>query len=568
MGGPASAGPAGPVILVAHDDEERRSVLASRLNRRFGADYDVRAEPSSAAGLSVLSRLAEDGRDVCLVIAGQHAEHTDGAGFLAASHGLHPAAKRALLVGRGEWRSGHPAVRAMLLGQIDGYLFDPWQPEERWLYLPVSELLVDWAQTQAPLFEAFHVVGDQWEARSHEIRDALGRVGVPFGFSSPDSEQGRRMLREHGQDGERLPVVVPGAPGSAAVVQPDVAELASMLGLPTGFATEACDVAIVGAGPAGLAAAVYAASEGLRTVVIDMSLPGGQAGTSSLIRNYLGFPRGISGENLANRAAEQAWLFGADLVLGRPATGLRTEAARHVVQVGDDEVVARAVIIACGVDWRRLGVPALEELRGAGVFYGAAGAEAVAVAGEDVFVVGAGNSAGQAAVHLARWASTVTILVRGPALAASMSDYLITVIEQIPAITVRLHTEIIDGRGDERLEEVELRDRRSGATEVVPAAAVFVMIGAQPRTDWLGDTVRRDEQGYVVTGHDLLAGGVPLPEWPLVRPPWLLETSTPGVFAVGDVRHGSIKRVATAVGTGSMAVQLIHQYLSEPHAPA
>jgi thioredoxin reductase (NADPH) len=558
---------AGPVILVVNEDDDRRALLASHLYRRFGADYDVRAEPSSTAGLSVLSRLAEDGRDVCLVIAGQHVKHPDGAGFLAESHGLHPAAKRVLVVGRGDWRSGHPAVRAMLLGQIDGYLFDPWQPEERWLYLPVSELLVDWAQTQAPLFEAFHVVGEQWEAGSHEIRDALGRVGVPFGFSPADSEQGRRMLREHGQDGDRLPMVVPGAPGSAAVVQPSAAELATMLGLPTGFAAETCDVAIVGAGPAGLAAAVYAASEGLRTVVIELALPGGQAGTSSLIRNYLGFPRGISGENLANRAAEQAWLFGVDLVLGRPATGLRSEAGRHVVRVDDDEIAARAVVIACGVDWRRLDVPALEELRGAGVFYGAAGAEAAALAGEDVFVVGAGNSAGQAAVHLARWASTVTILVRGAALAASMSDYLITEIEQIPAITVRLHTEIIEGRGHGRLEAVELRDRRSGATETVPAAAVFVMIGAQPRTNWLNDAVRRDEQGYVITGHDLLAGGAPPPDWPLVRPPWLLETSAPGVFAVGDVRHGSIKRVATAVGTGSMAVQLVHQYLSEADAP-
>ena len=563
-----------PVVLVVHEDESRRTALGALLDRRFGADYEVLTEPSSAAGLAVLSALADDARDVALVIAGQQVQDADGPGFLAAAHAVHPSPRRVLLVPRGAWRSGHPAVRAMLLGQIDGYLFDPWGPEERWLYLPVSELLADWTQTRPPSFEAFHVVGERWDTRSHRIRDALARGGIPFGFSAAESEPGRRLLREHGQDGSRLPVVVPLAPGSAAIVAPSTAEIAGMLGFPIHITSATCDVAVVGAGPAGLAAAVSAASEGLQTVVIDSEVPGGQAGTSSLIRNYLGFPRGLSGENLANRALEQAWFFGADVVLARPATALRTGSGRHVLRVGNDrdaeEIAARAVVIACGVDWRLLEVPALDELRGAGVFYGAAGAEAAALAGEDVFVVGAGNSAGQAAVHLARWAATVTLLVRGAGLAASMSDYLITEIEQIPTISVRLHTEVVDGRGSGRLEELVLCDRRSGVTATVAAAAVFIMIGAEPRTEWLGDSVRRDEQGYVVTGNDLLVDGAPPPEWPHTRPPRLLETSTPGVYAVGDVRHGSIKRVASAVGTGSMAVQLIHTYLAEadPRIPA
>lgn len=553
------------VIVVVHGDEGRRELLVTHLRRRYGVDYEVLSEASSVDGLSTLRRLAEDGRDVALVIAGQLLRDSDGPGFLAAVRDVHAVARRVLVVPRGEWRADHPAVRAMLLGRIEGYVFDPWwrPDEERWLYLPIGELLADYAAQVPPSAKAFHLVGEQWEARSHQLRDALGRAGIPFGFSASDSDDGRRILREYGQDGTRLPVVITQGPSSSAIVQPTAGDVAEMLGFATSFASPTCDVAIVGAGPAGLAAAVYAASEGLRTVVIEPGMPGGQAGTSSLIRNYLGFPRGLSGENLANRAVEQAWFFGAELVLSRSATGLGRSAEGHVVQVGDDEVLARAVVIACGVEWRRLGVPALEELHGAGVFYGAAGAEAVALAGEDVFVVGAGNSAGQAAVHLSRWASTVTMLVRGSALAASMSDYLITEIEQIQNITVRLHTEITDGRGHGRLEELDLRDRRSGAIETVPAAALFVMIGAEPCTAWLGDAVRCDEQGYIVTGHDLLIDGMPPPTWPRTRPPHMLETSSPGVFAAGDVRHGSIKRVASAVGTGSMAVQLVHEYLSE-----
>jgi thioredoxin reductase (NADPH) len=347
-------------------------------------------------------------------------------------------------------------------------------------------------------------------------------------------------------------------------VDPSNAELAEALGFGTRPGAGAYDLVIVGAGPAGLAAAVYAASEGLRTLVVEPQVVGGQAGTSALIRNYLGFPRGISGNDLANRALEQAWLFGANLVLAEQATGLRSRGPDRLVRLSDgSEVTARAVVIASGVSWRRLGVPHLEALVGAGVFYGAARAEARAMQGQDVFVVGAGNSAGQASVELAKHAASVTILVRDGALGQSMSDYLVQEIEHAPNIAVRLHTEVVDGHGDRRLERLVLRDRRSGVTEDVPAAALFVMIGAEPRTEWLAGSVERDDRGYILTGHDLLRAGKPPAGWPRLRPPLLLETSIPGVFAAGDVRYRSVKRVASAVGEGAVAVQLVHDYLKE-----
>jgi thioredoxin reductase (NADPH) len=345
----------------------------------------------------------------------------------------------------------------------------------------------------------------------------------------------------------------------SVLVGPSHEDLMATLGFRPTLDARTCDVAIIGGGPAGLAAAVYAASEGLATVVIEPDLPGGQAGTSSLIRNYLGFPRGLSGDDLTNRAIDQAWLFGAQFTLGQ-AEGLTVRGARRVVHTKDGGLIeARAVVIATGVTWRRLGVPALEALVGAGVFYGAAGAEARAMAGRDVFVVGAGNSAGQAAIHLARYAASVTMVVRGPDLSASMSSYLVTEIGKTVNICVRPDTEVIDGKGRCGLESLTLRHRASAVTDVVPASGLFVMIGAEPRTGWLKGTVEREERGFILTGRDL-AGRLP-DGWPDGRPPLLLETSVPGVFAAGDVRHRSVKRVASAVGEGATAIQLIHEYL-------
>ena len=346
------------------------------------------------------------------------------------------------------------------------------------------------------------------------------------------------------------------------LVDPPFAEIWRILGLNTRLDVDSVDLVVVGGGPAGLAAAVYGASEGLDTLVLEPAVLGGQAGSSALIRNYLGFHRGISGDDLTIRAVEQAWLFGARFVLSQPATRVRRRGADRVVTTADgNEVTARAVVLATGVSWRRLGIPALEALTGAGVFYGAAGAEARAVQDRDVFVVGAGNSAGQAAMHLAKYAATVTMLVRGSSLRATMSEYLVSMIEQAPSIRVRLGTEVVDGAGHGRLETLTVCRRSSGSTETLPAFALFLLIGAEPRTGWLDASIARDGRGYLLTGQDVLDASTTAPAWPLPRPPMLLETSMPGVFAVGDVRHRSIKRVAAAAGEGATAIQLVHDYL-------
>ena len=500
-----------------------------------------------------MERLAGDPDPVALVIAARRMQDQDGLAVLLRAHELLPSAKRVLLEHRGEWTSGEPVVRAMTLGQVDYVLFQPWLPIEQFLYLPVSEFLAAWEKSRAPSTEAIQIVGQRWAARSHQLRDALARVGIPYGFYPDDSPEGRRLLSHAGEDGSRLPVVL--FRRGLALVDPTHAELSAALGLRTSPAPGGCDVLIAGAGPAGLAAAVYAASEGFAAQLLEPAVPGGQAGTSSHIRNYLGFPYGLSGDELTQRAVQQAWLFGADLILSQSATGLRASGNDRLVRLSDGaEVAAKVVILATGVAWRRLGVPSLEALNGAGVFYGAAGSEARAMRGEDVFVVGAGNSAGQAAIHLSGYAASVTIVTIDQRLGEFMSDYLVQKVEATPNIAVVLHTEVVEGHGRQRLEGLTLRDRQTGATRTVPASAVFVLIGAEPRTDWLEGVVERDERGYVLTGSDLQRDGRLPDGWPLERPPLSLETSLPGVFAAGDVRYRSIKRVASAVGEGSIAV--------------
>jgi thioredoxin reductase (NADPH) len=548
----------GPILFLVDDRPRVLAALAADLGRRFGGDHRILAEGAPGAALEALEGLAERGEEVALVVAGQQMAELPGVLVLLKAHELHPSAKRVLLVGRREWTPTNPAVRAMTLGQIDTYLFEPWLPVGRFLYLPISQVLADWVPSRGPSFEGIRIVGPRWATRSHELRDLLTRMGIPHGWYQAGSAAGRRLLEEAGEDGSRLPVVV--FHSGQVFIDPSDAELAQALGFGTSPGAGSYDLIVVGAGPAGLAAAVYAASEGLDTLVVEPQVAGGQAGTSTMIRNYLGFPRGIGGGDLANRALEQAWLFGANLVLSQRATGLRADGRRRLVRLSAGrEVAAGAVVVASGVSWRRLGVPKLEALVGAGVFYGAAGAEARAMEGQDVFVVGAGNSAGQAALHLAKYAASVTMLVRGPDLAANMSDYLVRELEHAPNVAVRLDTEVVDGLGGHRLEGLALA-RRGGATEEVAAAALFVMIGGEPRTDWLAG-VARDDRGYILTGHDLLGPDGGPAGWPLARPPLLLETSIPGVFAAGDVRHRSVKRVASAVGEGAVAVQLVHQYL-------
>jgi thioredoxin reductase (NADPH) len=553
-----------PIFMLVDDDGPRREALRSDLSRRYEADYEVVGVASAGSALAMLSELAASGADVALLIADEHLADMHAVRFLVRAHDLHPGAKRILLIDRGDWSGAHPAVLAMAVGSIDYHLYVPWQPLERILYPAVSEFLSAWDKSREPSFASFRIVGPAHSPGAHRLRDDLFRIGVPYWFFEEGSAEGRRLLREHHLEGMQVPVIV-GRDGSV-LVDPSRAELMGTLGFRSDLEVRSCDVAVLGAGPAGLAAAVYAASEGLNTLVLEQDLPGGQAGTSSLIRNYLGFPHGLSGDDLTNRAIEQAWLFGMNTMLVR-ADGLSAHGLDRVVRMADGrQVTARTVVIATGVTWRRLGVPALEALVGAGVFYGAAGAEARAMAGQDVYVIGGGNSAGQAAIHLARYAASVTMVVRGPGLATSMSSYLVSEISETANISVRPATEVIDGRGRCSLETLTLRHRTSGVTDTVPAAALFVMIGAEPRTAWLEGSVQRDDRGFLLTGRDLHQAGKPVGGWPLDRPPLLLETSMPGVFAAGDVRHRSIKRVASAVGEGATAIQLVHEYFQAEQA--
>jgi thioredoxin reductase (NADPH) len=552
-----------PVLFIVDADREALVATEAALARRFGSDYRVLAADSAAAGLDALERLARAGDEVALVAADLRLPRTDGIAFLERVRALHPGASRALLVAMDRRGTRIPfgdlpsLQRATALGRIDFWVLKGSTSPEELLYPHVQEALTAWTRTNRPHHEVVRVVGERWAPRSHALRDALARNTVPFGFYAVDSDAGRRLLREHGVDAGRLPAVI--LHDGSVLHEPAVADVADALGVRTRPSSAVYDLAILGAGPAGLTAAVYGASEGLRTLVIEPQAIGGQAGTSSMIRNYPGFPRGVGGGELAFRTWEQTLLFGAEFVFTHRATGLAARGHERVIALGDEgEVIARAVVVAVGVEYRRLGIPTLERLSGVGVFYGAAGVEAPAMAGEEVYVVGGANSAGQAALHLARFAARVTLLVRGESLAAGMSDYLVTQIAATPNVAVRVRTRVVDGRGEHRLEAVVVEDGLTGRREEVPAAAVFVLIGAEPRTEWLRGAIERDDRGFVLTGAD-----VPQEAWPAGRPPLPFETSLPGVFAVGDVRHGSVKRVAGAVGEGSVAVGAVHRYLAE-----
>jgi len=553
-----SHGMSRPVVFVIDDNAGVVRALRDHLSRRFGEDFRIIGQSSVTAGLSVLRDLAASGEPVALLIAGHQLSDMPGVDFLARAHELHPLAKRVLLVER-DYSAHSPVVQAMTLGQADYHISMPWMLEQD-LYRVVSEFLAEWANGQEAEFELFRVIGRRSDPGTHELRDLLTRFNVPFRFVEADSEQGRRLLEGKGLDGSRAPVLI--RHDGYTLVDPVAAQIVTAIGASASHDMEDCDVVIVGAGPAGLTAAVYAASEGLQTVVLEESVSGGQAGSSPMIRNYPGFPHGISGHELTRRTCEQAWMFGAHLVFSQPVAGLGSPRGDHVVQLTDGhQIRARAVIIATGIAWRRLGVPRLEALVGSGVFYGSAGSEAAAMEGRDVFVVGAGNSAGQAALHLARYARQVTMLVRSGSLVRSMSDYLIRQIEATANIAVRLRADVIDAHGTEHLEALTVQRRTSGGCERVPAAALFVLIGGEPRTQWLPDTIQR-EQGYIMTGQDVVRDGAHPSRWPLDRAPLPLETSVPGVFAAGDVRYRSIKRVASAVGDGATVIRLLHEYLT------
>ena len=546
-----------PVVLLA-DGSQTRGRVEEELCKRYGADYRVITTGSAQEALEALAKLRDGQSQVSLVLAGQWLQDATGTELLARVRQLDPAARRVLLITWGDQASMTAVVQATVLGNLDAYVVRPGTPPDEVFHRSVTEQLGEWARSNLPGIEVVRVVGEEWASRSHELRELLGRNGVPFSFYPADSPEGQRLLEQG--PGKALPTVV--MFDGRVLADPSNAEVAEALGVLTKPGRGRYDVTVIGAGPAGLAAAVYGASEGLSTVVVEPEAIGGQAGTSSLIRNYLGFPSGVSGGDLAVRAYTQAWSFGAEYVYGNPATSLRPEGSELVVTVADGtEVRSRAVVVASGMAYRRLGIPALDALTGAGVFYGAAASEAKAVQGSEVFVVGGANSAGQAAVHLAKYAAQVTLLVRGRSLADSMSEYLIREIDAAPNIAVRCRVAVTGGAGQNRLESLTLTDLESSAAETVGAAALFVLIGAEPRTQWLPATVRRDQSGFVMTGTDLLDDGRPAGDWPLRRLPMFLESSVPGVFAVGDVRYGSVKRVASAVGEGSTAIRLVHDYL-------
>jgi thioredoxin reductase (NADPH) len=574
VNGDRSRTPNKPVLLVVDDDADALDNVGRQLRSRYGGDYRVFCEGSAEAAVGTLEGFQAARDDVAVVLSDQWMPGMSGTEFLTCAHILHPTAKRALLVEREDGSVREPILRAMALGRIDYYVTkpSPVSPDEQF-HRVIAEFLDEWTQLHRPGFVAIRVVDEQGSPRSHEIRDRWARSRVPLEFRPADSEEGRELLDRWGKTSASLPVVV--LFDGRALVAPSDAEILDAFaeevpfGVNIGPEERSFDLVVVGAGPAGLAAAVYAASEGLRTLVLDGETFGGQAGTSSLIRNYLGFPRGISGSQLAAQAYVQAWLFGASFHFQRRATGLRRELTPEgptgfVIALSDGtELASRAVVVATGASYSRLGVPSLEALTGMGVFYSAVASEAQALKGEEVYVVGGGNSAGQAAMYLSRYASRVTLLVRGASLAASLSDYLIEQIGAAENVEVRLNTRITGGGGEGRLERLILEDSLSGLTETVPAAALFVLIGARPHTEWLPREIERDEKGFLATDRDLMPHGAGRPSsgWPLERPPLPLETSLPGVFAAGDARQRSMKRVAPAVGEGSVAINSIREYL-------
>ena len=556
-----------PVLLAVDDDPDALGRIEDELRQRYGSYYRVACEGSSEAGMQTLRDLRAAGEEVAVVLADQWMPGMTGVEFLTHTRQLYPGVKRALLYERGNRTTREPILQAMALGHIDSYVPKPERAPDEEFHREVAHFLEEWARDYRPASVAVRIVGEPRSARSQELRDILNRSVVPCAFYPADSEEGRVLLASVDKTSARLPVVI--VFDRLVLVDPSNAEMADAFEMTSPFGLNTLpdvrnfDLVIIGAGPAGLAAAVYGASEGLRTVVVERETFGGQAGTSSMIRNYLGFSRGISGSELAWQAYQQAWLFGASFRLARHTIALHHGPEQLVVSLSDGtEVASRAVIVATGASYRRLGAPRLEALQGAGVFYGAAVAQAQGMKGQEVYVVGGGNSAGQAARHLAKHARLVTLLVLGESLATDMSQYLIEEIEATENIEVRFNTQVIDGGGQGRLEHLVLKDRTSGRTETVPAAALFVLIGARPYTGWLPEEVVRDETGYIIAGSDLLRDGVPPEGWALERPPMLLETSVPGMFAAGDVRYGSVKRVASAVGEGSIAIQMVHKYLN------
>jgi thioredoxin reductase (NADPH) len=552
-----------PILLSVDDDSDVLRAIERDLRSHYGAEYRVIGSDSPEGALSLLKQLKVRNDSVALLLADQRMPHMDGIAFLEEGMRIFPGAKRALLTA---YADTNAAISAINQANINYFFLKPWDPPAEHLYPQLDDLLDDWQASYRPAFEGIRVLGTRWSPRSYELRDFLARNRVPYQWidveASANDPDTKRLLEALGPEASSLPVVL--FPDGTKLLDSVPAEVAQRVGLRTRAQTNFYDLAIVGGGPAGLAAAVYGASEGLHTVMIEREAPGGQAGMSSRIENYLGFPMGLSGGDLARRAVVQAERFGVEILSPQEAVGVRTEGPYRIIKLADgSEISCHALLIATGVQWRRLEMPGIDQLQGAGVYYGGGATEALSCKGEIVYVVGGANSAGQAAMNFAKYADRVVIAVRGSSLSSTMSQYLIDQIKETPNIQIWANVSVVEAHGETRLEEISFLCSDTNKIERVPASAMFIFIGALPRTDWLADLVERDERGFILTGPDLIREGQHPKGWALDRDPFLLETNVPGLFAVGDVRHGSVKRVASGVGEGSVAVQFIHQYLSK-----
>jgi thioredoxin reductase (NADPH) len=547
------------VILTVDDDPGVSRAVARDLRRRYGESHRIVRAESGESALQALRELKLRGDLVAVILADYRMPQMNGIEFLEQALDVYPGARRVLLTA---YADTNAAIDAINVVDLDHYLLKPWDPPEEKLYPVLDDLLEAWRRSNYRPVPSTKVVGHRWSARSSDVREFLARNQVPYRWYSSDEPEGQRLLAAAGQDDQRLPLVI--TPDGTPLVAPEAPELAARVGLATTPTADFYDLVVIGGGPAGLGAAVYGASEGLRTVLVERSATGGQAGQSSRIENYLGFPDGVSGAQLTDRARRQAAKFGAEILTAREVTGLEVSGAARIVRFSDGSAVAaHSVILATGVSYRQLEAPGTADLTGCGVYYGSALTEAPACQGQDIYIVGGANSAGQAAMYLSRGAKSVTLLVRGADLSASMSHYLIQQIAEAPNISVRTHTVVEAAHGSGHLEQLTLRDVETGRSELVDAQWVFVFIGAAPLTDWLDGTVLRDERGFILAGPDLTPGGRPPAGWELDRPPYHLETNVPGVFVAGDARAESAKRVASAVGEGAMAVMLVHRYLEQ-----
>ncbi|MBD3884083.1 FAD-dependent oxidoreductase [Phormidium tenue FACHB-886] len=553
-----------PVILTLDDDPDVLQAVARDLRKQYGDRFRIVRADSGAAALTALQQLKLRNETVAIFLVDQRMPQMNGVEFLEQAIEQFPDAKRVLLTAYADTEA---AIRAINSAKLDYYLLKPWDPPEERLYPVLDDLIDDWLASFRPPFEGIRVIGNRWSPQSHQVKDFLARNQVPYEWLDIElSEEARQLVEYANCPSLHLPLVL--FADGVSLLRPTPAQIAERIGLQTQAGNPFYDLVIVGGGPAGLAAAVYGASEGLRTVMVEREAPGGQAGTSSRIENYLGFPVGLSGSDLARRAVTQARRFGVEILTPQEAKGMRIQDPYRIITLADgSEISCHALILALGVSWRRLNIPGADRLTGAGVYYGAAQTEAIACQDEDVYIVGGANSAGQAAMYFSKYARQVTMLVRGESLTKSMSQYLIEQIESTPNISVESFSSVVEAKGETSLEALTIHNSVTGETRTAPATSLFIFIGAEPRTEWLDGTIERDARGFILTGPDLKsnAGGDSrrLKGWTLDRDPYLLETNVPGVFAVGDVRHNSVKRVASGVGEGSICVQFVHQYLSK-----